>query len=220
MYLSKPNICSPQLDVQDKNVCIPHFHWIWNYFVGCWIANNIARPSRPDQPKETCAAQEIIQTTKPKTKTPTEKSLGFGERSVSYFPKTNSTTPQIKCEETRRVTPHQTSTTKTKPRFQPSTTILIWVMLITKAKFSRFGAMLHILRIRKPWLKWSSKGWSPTTRHVSRTHRVALDWLFDRISLEPKTQTCWHQKPTRWHADQRKFHAWRVEPSSSFVEHH
>ena len=25
-------------------------------------------------------------------------------------------------------------------------------------------------------------------RHVSRTHRVALDWLFDRINLEPKIQ--------------------------------
>ena len=25
-------------------------------------------------------------------------------------------------------------------------------------------------------------------RHVSRTHRVALDWLFDRINWDPKTQ--------------------------------
>ena len=25
-------------------------------------------------------------------------------------------------------------------------------------------------------------------RHVSRTHRVALDWLFDRINLDPKVQ--------------------------------
>ena len=25
-------------------------------------------------------------------------------------------------------------------------------------------------------------------RHVSRNHRVALDWLFDRINLDPKTQ--------------------------------
>ena len=25
-------------------------------------------------------------------------------------------------------------------------------------------------------------------RHVSRTHRIALDWLFDRIKLEPKIQ--------------------------------
>ena len=25
-------------------------------------------------------------------------------------------------------------------------------------------------------------------RHVSKTHRVALDWLFDRVNLEPKIQ--------------------------------
>ena len=25
-------------------------------------------------------------------------------------------------------------------------------------------------------------------RHVSRTHRIALDWLFDRIYLDPKIQ--------------------------------
>ena len=30
------------------------------------------------------------------------------------------------------------------------------------------------------------KGRSPTMRHVSRTFRVALDWLFDRINLDPK----------------------------------
>ena len=35
-------------------------------------------------------------------------------------------------------------------------------------------------------------------RHVSRTHRVALDWLFDRISLEPKIQVKYVEtkKPT------------------------
>ena len=33
-----------------------------------------------------------------------------------------------------------------------------------------------------------TKGRSPTMRHVSRTHRVALDWLFDRIKLDPKIQ--------------------------------
>ena len=32
------------------------------------------------------------------------------------------------------------------------------------------------------------KGRSPTMRHVSRTHSVALDWLFDRINLDPKIQ--------------------------------
>ena len=44
---------------------------------------------------------------------------------VFHFHQTNSTTPKIKYEETRRGTPHQTSTPKTKPMFQPSTTILI-----------------------------------------------------------------------------------------------
>ena len=32
------------------------------------------------------------------------------------------------------------------------------------------------------------KGRSPTMRHVSRAHRVALDWLFDRIILDTKIQ--------------------------------
>ena len=32
------------------------------------------------------------------------------------------------------------------------------------------------------------KGRIPTMRHVSRTHRVAFDWLFDRINLVSKIQ--------------------------------
>ena len=32
------------------------------------------------------------------------------------------------------------------------------------------------------------EGRSPTMRHVSRTHRVALDRLLDRINLDPKIQ--------------------------------
>ena len=37
-------------------------------------------------------------------------------------------------------------------------------------------------------IKMIIKGRSPTIRHVSWTHRVALDWLFDRINLDPKIQ--------------------------------
>ena len=37
-------------------------------------------------------------------------------------------------------------------------------------------------------IKMIIKSRSPTLRHVSRTHRVALDWLFDRINLDPKIQ--------------------------------
>ena len=37
-------------------------------------------------------------------------------------------------------------------------------------------------------IKMILKGRSPTVRHVPRTHRVALDWLFNRIHLDPKKQ--------------------------------
>ena len=37
-------------------------------------------------------------------------------------------------------------------------------------------------------IKTIIKGRSPTMRHVSRTHRVALDRLFDRTNLDPKIQ--------------------------------
>ena len=37
-------------------------------------------------------------------------------------------------------------------------------------------------------IKMIIKGRSPAMRHVSRTHRVALDWLFDRINLDSKIQ--------------------------------
>ena len=37
-------------------------------------------------------------------------------------------------------------------------------------------------------IKMIIKGRSPTMRHVSRTHRVTLDWLFDRTNLDSKIQ--------------------------------
>ena len=37
-------------------------------------------------------------------------------------------------------------------------------------------------------IKMIIKGRNPTMRHVSRTHRVALDWLFDGINLDSKIQ--------------------------------
>ena len=38
-------------------------------------------------------------------------------------------------------------------------------------------------------IKMIFKGRSPTMRHVSRTHRVALEWLFDRTNLDHKIQS-------------------------------
>ena len=48
--------------------------------------------------------------------------------------------------------------------------------------------MLYVPEDNEAVIKMIIKGRSPTMRHVSRTYRVALDWLFDRINLDPKIQ--------------------------------
>ena len=50
-------------------------------------------------------------------------------------------------------------------------------------------ALLYVFEDNEAVIKMIMKGRSPTMRHVSRTHRVALDWLFDRINLDPKSNT-------------------------------
>ena len=47
---------------------------------------------------------------------------------------------------------------------------------------------MYIFEDNEAVIKMIIKGRSPTMRHVSRTHRVALDWLFDRINLDPKIE--------------------------------
>ena len=49
-------------------------------------------------------------------------------------------------------------------------------------------ALLYIFEDNEAVIKMIFKGRSPTMRHVSRIHRVALDWLFDRINLDLKIQ--------------------------------
>ena len=53
---------------------------------------------------------------------------------------------------------------------------------------SRQEASLYVFEDNEAVIKMIMKGRSPTMRHVSRTHRVALDWLFDRINLDSKIQ--------------------------------
>ena len=53
---------------------------------------------------------------------------------------------------------------------------------------SRQEALLYVFEDNEVVIKMIIKGRSPTMRHVSSTHRVALDLLFDRINLDPKIQ--------------------------------
>ena len=49
------------------------------------------------------------------------------------------------------------------------------------------SAMLYVFD-NESVIKMITKSRSPTMWHVSRTHRAALDWLFDKIHLDPKIQ--------------------------------
>ena len=69
--------------------------------------------------------------------------------------------------------------------------LMIYTMLILFSQTvnsSRREALLDIFEDNEALIKMIIKGRSPTMRHVSRTHRVALDWLFDRINVDTKIQ--------------------------------
>ena len=53
---------------------------------------------------------------------------------------------------------------------------------------SRQEALMYVFEDNEAVIKMIVKGRSPTMRHVSRTHRVAFDWLFDRVDLDPRIQ--------------------------------
>ncbi len=50
---------------------------------------------------------------------------------------------------------------------------------------SRGLAKLILLEDNDAVIKMCTKGRSPALRHVTRTHRVDLDWLFERIRTDP-----------------------------------
>ena len=53
------------------------------------------------------------------------------------------------------------------------------------ANVARIGSQKQTRGGNDAAMKMIIKGRSPSTRHISRTHRVNLDWLFDRINLDP-----------------------------------
>ena len=53
---------------------------------------------------------------------------------------------------------------------------------------SRHAALLHIFEDNEAVIEMVIKGRSPTIRHVSRAHRVASDWVFDRINFDLMNQ--------------------------------
>ena len=63
-----------------------------------------------------------------------------------------------------------------------------WDFIPSNVQSSHQEALLYVFEDNEAVIKMIIKGSSTTIRHVSRTHRVALDWLFDRINLDSKIQ--------------------------------
>ena len=60
--------------------------------------------------------------------------------------------------------------------------------LLSNVQSARQEALLYVYEDSEAVIKMIIEGRNPTMRHVSRTRRVALDWLFDRINLDSKIQ--------------------------------
>ena len=82
-----------------------------------------------------------------------------------------------------RSTPHTI-----QQRKQSQGVINDWTLLITFPQTSLLllSGSFVVFEDNETVIKMISKGRSPTMTHVSRTHRVALDWLFGRIKLDTK----------------------------------
>ena len=62
------------------------------------------------------------------------------------------------------------------------------IVVLSHVQSARQEALLYVFEDNEAVIKMIIRGRSPTMRHVSRTHRVALDKLFDGINLDPKIQ--------------------------------
>ena len=159
VYCWKKNMCSSQLDVQETDCCLAQFYRIRNHFSECWIACGWVDCS--------CSlAHSDWSTTFNQQQCPTQTYEHAGNWCDSPFPNQDPT-----CQ--KKTEGYQLSDVDYVP---------------TNTHSSHNGSQLYIFEDNETVIKMIIKGRSPTMRHVSRTHRVALDWLFDRINLEPKIQ--------------------------------
>ena len=108
------------------------------------------------------------------------------------------------CTHSVRARPHKLSTRKKSHGMIDDLDNVDFIS--SNVNSSREEALLYVFEDNEAVIKMIIKGRSPTTRHVSRTHTVALDWLFDRINLDPKSKFYTLIPKTNSQTDQGKFH--------------
>ena len=172
VHFRKSHVCANKLDVQETDFSFTRFYRNWDHFSRCRFTHG--RYSR-------------------------SHSLGF--RWLKYFipyraeqmdPRESHGEPRRQLPSQTCITPSQSSTPRS---FQQNID-----HIPSKTTHSGSSAMLYVFEDNEAVIKMIIKGRNSTMKHVSRTHRVALDWLFDRINWDPKiqirhndtnSQTCW-----------------------------
>ena len=105
-----------------------------------------------------------------------------GDRSVSFIEQYQSINqPRSRNREETHPNPNKRET-------EMLINCRLWTTSPQNVNSSQGESQLYIFEDNEAVIKIIIKGRSPTMRHVSRTHRVAHDWLFDRINLDTKIQ--------------------------------
>ena len=124
-------------------------------------------------------------------------SLGFGDLNISFHTEQDWTTQgRARRDPSAIVKPNMHNSIPVKHTNVIPTNI---DHIPSNTTHSGPSAMLYVFEDNEAVIKMISKGRSPTMRHVSRTHRVSLDWLYldpkipKSVTLTPNTnsQTCW-----------------------------
>ena len=165
VHVRKSKVRANKLDVQETDISFTQFNRSWNYLSWCRFTHGWNTSSW---------------------------SLGFVYWSVSFFTEPNQSKKNkdhIRGDSSRNTTSNKHTQNQTKVLIRHDNLELSNVDSVSSiAKSSQFGAMFYIFEDNEAVIKVIIKGRSPTMRHASRTHRVALDWLFGRIHLDPKIQ--------------------------------
>ena len=78
---------------------------------------------------------------------------------------------------------------KTKPKEDTDVELFVTLEYVPSNAHSCQGeSQLYIFQQIEAAIKKDNQGKKPAMRHVSRTHRVVFDWLFDRINFDSKIQ--------------------------------
>ena len=114
--------------------------------------------------------------------------MGCGGRSIVLHKQyENTNQPQHLATDVRREPLRETHLNPNQRETEMMVKCRKWITS-PRTHSSQGESQLYIFEDNEAVIKMILKGRSPTMRHVSITHRVAIDWLFDRINLDSKIQ--------------------------------